>query len=733
MKKISAMLVMVVGMQISASAQTIIKPSINSKTSFAIVVDQASYEHAETEIMEYRASVEADGLGTYLLVDAWKNPAQIREHLLQLHRAKKAPLEGCVFVGDIPVPMIRDAHHLCSAFKMAPSNPWQRSSVPSDRYYDDFDLTLDYLKQDEEKPLLHYFSLSPDSKQYLSPDIYSARIKPTVWGDKDKYQLLKDYLKKVVKEKRENANNVIDKLSMARGHGYNSEDLLAWSGEQLALREQLPQVFNQGNTVKFFDFSMGFPMKNYYLNEVLNEDLDVMLFHHHGGTTAQYINGFPNPKSVPEYIEEIKRYLRSKVPAIADKKGKEAAIEQFVKQYNIPSDWCEEAFDPEMLKQDSLFNLTLDILAEEIHQLKPSARFVMFDACYTGSFQLDDCLAGSYLFTDGKTIAVQACSVNSIQDKWPNELLGLLNAGMRIGHFNRLNCFLENHILGDPTYRFANSTSLKGNINEMLTLKVGDITFWKKQLKSQLPDMQSLALRQLADADYAEMPELLQEMFFQSPYFVVRLQAMRLLTLNYCTQAVPVLEAALNDSYELIRRYAGEFVEKNGSPELIPAWVNAFMQRNHEKRLRSKIMSGLDAFDYDQLAKAIESQASKYSWYTRAHIDDLLKQVERESKSTKNDLAIINNRSSKLREVRIELRSFRNHPCFIGVDPMIAVINDEQVSEELRIIAAEALGWYNLHHNKAYIVELLKQVNTSNKAVMTEVKRTINRLVGKNR
>ena len=64
---------------------------------------------------------------------------------------------------------------------------------------------------------------------------------------------------------------------------------------------------------------------------------------------------------------------------------------------------------------------------------------------------------------------------------------------------------------------------------------------------------------------------------------------------------------------------------------------------------------------------------------------------------------------------------------------MIAVINDEQVSEELRIIAAEALGWYNLHHNKAYIVELLKQVNTSNKAVMTEVKRTINRLVGKNR
>lgn len=733
MKKFIAILFMVAGMQNYASAHTIVKPSVKSKTTFAIVVDQASFEQAEAEIMAYRASVEADGLGTYLLVDAWKNPSQIREQLIQLHADKKAPLEGCVFVGDIPVPMIRDAHHLCSAFKMSPSYPWQRSSVPSDRYYDDFDLKFDYLKQDEKKALLHYFSLSPDSKQYLSPDIYSARIKPTVWGDKDKYQLLKDYLKKVVKEKRENADNVLDKLSMGRGHGYNSEDLLAWSGEQLALREQLPQLFLQGNTIKFFDFTMDFPMKNHYLNEVMKEDLDVMLFHHHGGTTAQYINGFPNPKNVPGYIEEIKRYIRSKLPTFAAKKGKEQAIDDFVKQYDVPRSWCEEAFDPEKQKEDSLFNLTLDITAEDIHQLTPNARFVMFDACFTGSFQLDDCLAGAYLFTDGKTIAVQACSVNSIQDKWPNELLGLLATGMRIGHFNRLTCFLENHILGDPTFRFANSVEQKEDINEMMILKADDTAFWKKQLKSTLPDMQSLALRQLSEADYQGMAELLQDMFFQSPHFMVRLQAMRLLTLNHCSQAAPVLEAALNDSYELVRRYAGEYTEKNGSTELLPAWINAYMQRAHEKRLRTKIMSGLDAFDYDLITKTIQTESAKYTWYNREHIDNLLKQVERQKKSMQSDLAIINDRSSKLRDVRIELRSFRNHPCAIAIEPMISLLKDEQVPEELRIIAAEALGWYNLNHNKSAIVEKLKLVNSSNEAIMQQVKRTINRLEGKNR
>ena len=85
----------------------------------------------------------------------------------------------------------------------------------------------------------------------------------------DKYQLLRDYLKKVVAEKQQ--NNILDQFTMVRGHGYNSEDPLAWSGEQLALREQFPQLFLPGNTVKFYDFVFQFPTKNIYLNEVQRE------------------------------------------------------------------------------------------------------------------------------------------------------------------------------------------------------------------------------------------------------------------------------------------------------------------------------------------------------------------------------------------------------------------------------------------------------------------------------
>ena len=93
----------------------------------AIVVDQKSYDEAKSEIDAYRTSIEKEGLGTYLLIDDWKRPEPIREQLVKLHENEKTPLEGCVFIGDIPIPMIRDAHHLSSAFKRSPKANWQKS------------------------------------------------------------------------------------------------------------------------------------------------------------------------------------------------------------------------------------------------------------------------------------------------------------------------------------------------------------------------------------------------------------------------------------------------------------------------------------------------------------------------------------------------------------------------------------------------------------------------------
>ena len=712
-------------------AQTVILPSIKTKTTFAIVVDQKSYDEVKSEIDAYRSSIENEGLGTYLLIDNWKRPESIREQLIKLHKNEKAPLEGCVFIGDIPIPMIRDAHHLSSAFKMSPKANWQKSSIPSDRYYDDFGLTFDYIKQDSLKPDYHYMTLRADSKQYISPDIYSARIRPLHLKDQNPYQMLRDYLKKTVAEKEK--QNTLDQLTMARGHGYNSEDPLAWSGEQMALREQLPQIFKPGNTVKFYDFDMRYPMKPLYLNEIQREGLDIMLFHHHGGPTMQYINGYENGSSINLSIENAKIFLRSKVPSYAKKHGREAAIKEYAKQYGVPESWCAEAFDEEKIKSDSIVNRNMDIYTEDIRLMAPNARFVLFDACFNGSFHLDDNIVGSYIFNRGKTIVTMGCTVNTIQDKWPDEFLGLLATGMRIGQFTRFTCFLENHLIGDPTFHFINNSELDIDINQALVLQEGNVAFWKKQLNSPMADMQAMALRQLSMANYSGLVDLLKKSYYESNYFVVRLEALRLLTLNYPTEVADVLQTAMNDSYELIRRYAVEYVEKNSNPKLLPAWIESYLLRGHENRHRFRIFSGIDTFDHDTALNELQKQAAKWSFYDSSYMNELSEYLPRQKKGLERDFALIGNPESTTKQIQSEISRFRNKPITKAIEPLLNVVKNENLEEELRVSAAETLGWYNLHYDKATIIKKLNAFQTSNPKLMNEVTKTIHRLEGKNR
>lgn len=61
-----------------------------------------------TAVEAYRDAIEKDGLATWILIDDWESPAEIRALLKELYEDRRMPLEGTVFVGDIPVPMIRE-------------------------------------------------------------------------------------------------------------------------------------------------------------------------------------------------------------------------------------------------------------------------------------------------------------------------------------------------------------------------------------------------------------------------------------------------------------------------------------------------------------------------------------------------------------------------------------------------------------------------------------------------
>ncbi len=712
--------------------QNIIPPSVNSKTTFAIMIDQESYNQAKQEVDAYKKVIEGDGLGTYIISHDWSSPDQIRELLIQLHEDQISPLEGTVLIGDIPVPLLRDAQHLTSAFKMDQKRDWQRSSVPSDRFYDDFGLKFDFIRQDSVKPLWFYYALRADSEQILHSDIYSARIKPLEKHSPDKYVQLKNYLNKVVRIRTEETGNVIDNLTVARGHGYNSESRVAWSGEQLTLREQFPLAFNPGSYVKFMDFDSYWPMKPYWLNEVQRPELDIMLFHHHGSNDYQYINGYKSGSDVNTSVDNIKLYLRSKILSSVEKgKDKEEAIEYYRNMLDVPRSWCEEAFDAEKQKQDSVFNEKLDILVSDLLTIRPNARLVMFDACYNGSFYEDEYIAGAYLFNDGNTIVTQANTVNVLQDKWPDRYLGLLDCGIRVGMWDKCVHYLETHILGDPTFRFTQRTDPGFDLNEALTIRKDDITFWKKALVSPHADVQTIALRMLFENNYRDLSSLLKDTYLHSSNMVVRLEALVLLSHINDANFIFVLEQAASDSYELTRRFAIDLIAKNGSEKLIPAIARSILNDNTSKRIVFKISSGLRMLNLDKLEEELVRQTRDLPLYSREMLDSILEKIASSKTSREADLKKITDKSGTVKSRSFEITRFRNQPYSAGIDILLSVVNDRDDEPELREKALEALGWFNYSCRSSYIVENLNSFigqNRDNHLLADQARKSINRL-----
>ena len=124
MRKTILSAALAIGVCAGASGQT--------GASFAIVVDDGSYTRCRTEIELYMNAVREQGLDAFILEKQWESPDEIRDTLRYYYANRH--LEGAVFIGDIPVPMIRKAQHFASAFKMDEERfPMRDSSIPSDR------------------------------------------------------------------------------------------------------------------------------------------------------------------------------------------------------------------------------------------------------------------------------------------------------------------------------------------------------------------------------------------------------------------------------------------------------------------------------------------------------------------------------------------------------------------------------------------------------------------------
>jgi len=691
------------------------------KRSVAIVVDKTTYENCRTSIDNYSQALLNDGLNALLILYKWNTPDSIRCELKRLYIQKN--LEGAVLIGDIPVPMIRNAQHLATAFKMDQRRAWDQSSVPSDRFYDDFDLKFDFLKRDSTNTLYYYYNLNSEGPQKITCDIYSARIKAPLVKGKSKYELINEYLDKAVREKEN--KRPVGAISYFAGHGYNSECMVARADERLSLTEQFPFLQKGSGRLNYIDYTYDNYVKYRLMSELSREEIGLAVLHHHGSEDRQYFNGSPMVSMPADWIALTKKFIRSKVRGAKDTTETK---NYYIKNYNIPESWANNAFDPKLAKEDSLDAEAVDATLADMEGYVSNARMIVFDACFNGSFHLDDYISGHYIFNPGRTVVVKGNSVNTLQDTWTNQLMGLLDLGVSVGNWAKGQMTLESHLIGDPTYCFISSRSDLKDLNDAMVNKKSDDKFWRKAMKDSNPDFKALGMKMLYSAGKISTDELLQ-IQRNDTRTVVRLEAFTLINKSYDENLIPSIKMGMNDSYELLRRLASISAGNNLSPELLDDICRIYLEPGVSKRVEFQLESDLENYGKaEALASFDKTVAGKNdSWYKSK--DKERKYLEYKLSTTEKEFGQLLDPNIPAKEKKFIITGLRNSCNTAYLDVLFKFLK-ESTDNDLKVYLAEAFGWYTQSWKKPEIIKVCQEQATveKNELVKNELLRTINRL-----
>lgn len=716
MVKKALIFIVAIGVYLSASAQKA------ERSSFAVVVDNETYAACKNEIDSYKALLQKEGLFASILSSNWNTPQQVKDALYKLYKTDN--LQGAIFIGNIPIVMVRDAQHLTTAFKMDQErNPMFQSSVPSDRFYDDFDLRFNYIKKDSINSLFFYYSLDANSPQKIESDIYTGRLKPTKRGEAG-YDQIRKYFKKLIQER--STSNKLDVLCSYTGEGSFSNSLTAWKEEPVILREQFPQAFKTANSAKFYMFYMYPVMKDVIAKELQRPELDLMLFHEHGMPNRQYLTG--EPAESENLVESAKLAFRERLRRESGNPAKVKMLkEKYMSTFKIDSTWFNGAFDREIIIKDSLEELRRGIVLEDVPVIKPNARIVLFDACYNGDFREDRYIAGEYIFSDGKTLVTLGNSVNVLQDKSSGDMLGLLGLGFRVGEWARMTNILESHIIGDPTFRFADNKRAQIDFNST------NADYWLKVLSAEKhPDLQSLALHKLFSLNYKEMSSLLTKTYFSSSSYMVRLQCIHLLPFYNDNNFKEVLKSSIYDPYEFIRRKSVYAMGRVGYDEFIPSVVSVYINDYLDERVAFNAVFAFDMLDIPKVKAEFEKQLSQNSAiYDKARAkDQFFKRIESRERLAAGSLNLTDKKMKK-GERLFSVSFLRNNNYHTPVERYLATLADKSEDSLIRLRLAEALGWYTYSYKKQIIIDSCKKIASEEpdgSALKNELIKTANRL-----
>lgn len=666
------------------------------QSSFAVIVDNETYKNVREEIDAYKNILDNEGLNTFVIAKNWENPDQVKDEILKLSRENA--LEGVVFVGEIPIVMVRGGQHLTSAFKMHEKKfPMNDSSVPSDRFYDDFDFDFEFISKDTLDSNRFYYRLTSKGTQSIESDIYSARILVPEGIKGDKYQMYRDYFTKIVAAHQE--DNTFDKFIFFAGHGYNSDCMTIWRQKPIIYRDYFAEAFEKSSGNRFYNFRQDNYMKFKLFSEIQRTDIDLFQFNEHGAFNTQYINGGAMPESLGESLDLLKQSFRSLYRSrYQGSKYEKDFIEEAANSYYMDRSMFSDANIRKTAEQDRESYRNTNIYLDDIAKLKTGARVVILNACYNGSFhRKDGYVAGYHLFNGGRCVAVQGNTVNVLQDKWEDQLIGYFPMGIRIGLWQKEFSYLESHLLGDPTFRFSSSRdkALTQKIYANLVDNRSHTSFWKSLLKKEDPMLRAVGIKRLSGKLSSSK---LLKIFKTDDAPVVRQQALLALQSFADANSVEAVKYGLNDVFEVIRVRSCSMAADLGDNSLIPYLVKAYSQHPEAIRVSFAASSALCVFPTDLVIKAIKDAGEDTSSF------------ERKLKGVDNDIKTIINKELSFAKRESAIRGLRNNHYHYATESLLKVLEDNSESTELRVVLAEALGWYEMSVEKSKIINSFNSI-----------------------
>ncbi|MBD3224262.1 MAG: hypothetical protein GF313_05995, partial [Caldithrix sp.] len=318
-------------------------------------------------------------------------------------------------------------------------------------------------------------------------------------------------------------------------------------------------------------------------------------------------------------------------------------------------------------------------------------------------------VAGEYVFKDaGKTITALANSVNVLQDVWANRYFGLIPMGLRAGEWLNLQNKLELHVIGDPTFRFGPKKPIEPTIPGVQLVNEDMLDRW---LEKEPAALQLLGIRKLYETEQEDALDVLEAIYRQSASANVRLEALAWLAESRSDIFYNILETSVNDPNELIRRLTVKWMGESGRHHYLPALAYA---RVHDvsERVRFNAKNSLAFIDP---GKALGHLSDVWSQlendYHKQNIKYIINSMER-SREWLNEEIIpaLRDTSTISKDRYAACRTLRNYHFHKAVPVLLQVLNDDHQEMQLRINAAEALGWFQYSLHRSLIIERCSQI-----------------------